>query len=466
MAPPESQQARDDRVAQAVGVARWRASTALVAVERGRVPRLRQALRVDDLPARDRALALELANGVERRRITLDRVLLALAKRGELPADPYVRTAVRVGAYQLLFLPRVPPRAAVASAVGLVHAQRPFVNAMLRRLASQVVDRAADPERPSAELALPAGSDGPRALVFATDVLPDPERAPDEFYAVMHGVPAEFVARWTANFGAARARQVASASAGVPGVTLRIDPRRADAAAVRSALAAEGVQVVPQADPRLLRLQAVEATSPFSTRAYHDGLFSVQDPTALAAADAVAVRPGETILDMCAAPGGKASALAEALAGQGAVFAFDRDLVRLVQVQQTRTRLRLESVMHVISDLAQAPAATDAVLVDVPCSNTGVLARRVEARRRPLAPALDELVPQQVALLRAAIARVRPGGRAVYSTCSLEPEENRGVVDVVLAADARVALLREQLTWPEAGSHDGGYFALLRVAAD
>lgn len=463
MAAADSARAPGGAAGDAVGAARWRALTALVALERERATRLRDALRVDDLDARDRALALELALGVERRRLTLDAILGQLAARHQLPQDPYLKTALRLGAYQVLFLPRVPPHAAVASAVGLVQRQRAFANAVLRRLAALVVTRAADAQRPRAELRLPPGRTGDRTLALPADVLPDPQATPDDYLSVLHGVPVEFVARWHANHGIERAAAVAAASAATPGVTLRVHASRTSAEDVRRMLAGEGVATTPMADPRLLRLTAVEGPSPFSSRAYHDGLFSVQDATALCAVDAVAAVPGETILDLCAAPGGKATALAEALAGQGLVLAHDRDARRLALVQQAVARLRLAPTLQVIEDLGSAPAACDAVLVDVPCSNTGVMARRVEVRRRPLLPSLRALVPEQAALLRLAIARTRPGGRVVYSTCSLEPEENRGVVDAVLAEGGRARLERELLTWPQGGSHDGGYFAVLRL---
>ncbi|MEZ5966625.1 MAG: transcription antitermination factor NusB [Planctomycetota bacterium] len=460
-APVPSPSSRD-----AVGPARWRALTASVALERGRVTRLRDALRLDGLSARDRALALELTLGVERRRVTLDVVLSALAARGTLPPDPYARCALRLGAYQVLYLPRIAPHAAVATAVALLRKQRSFVNAMLRRLARLVVDRAADPACARSELPLPGTDHVARALVLPADSLPDPGSQPAQFLGALHGLPTEMVTRWLTHHGLERTRALVAASAATPGVTLRVCPVQTNAEVLGQVLAAEGVRVVPLSDPRLLQLAAIEGESPFTTRAYRDGLFSVQDPTALAAADAVAVLPGETVLDLCAAPGGKASALAEALAGRGAVYAHDADPSRLAQVRETCTRLHLEATLHVVDELANAPEWCDAVLVDVPCSNTGVLARRVEVRRRALAPALPTLVREQAALLRSAIARTRPGGRVVYSTCSLEPEENRGVVDAVVGATGGVTVEREQVTWPEAGQHDGGYFAVLRVGGD
>ncbi|HLU39778.1 MAG TPA: transcription antitermination factor NusB [Planctomycetota bacterium] len=460
---PDAESVRAGGERDGVGAARWRAFTALVAVERGKAARLRTALRLDDLAARDRALGLELSAGVERRRITIDALLLPFTARGILPDDPFVRTALRLGAYQVLWLPRIPVRAAVHGAVGLLRRQRPLVNALLRRLAASIVERAADPTQPRTEFALPPAGETPRALVLPRAALPDPVADPIGHVGVLHGLPADLVGRWFAAFGAERAAAVAAASAEPAGVTLRVQPARGDAAALQRALAAEGVLTEPLAGGRFLRLRDVQGTSPFSTEAYREGRFSVQDPTAFAAAAALAPEPGETLLDLCAAPGGKATALAELLRGRGRVFAYDPDAARLRLVEEARRRLGLEDVLQVVGDLASVPERCDGVLADVPCSNTGVLARRVEVRRRSIAESIARVVPEQRALLATALARTRPGGRVVYSTCSLEPEENRGVVEAVLAAHPGVVLVAEQTTLPAAGEHDGGYLAVLRT---
>lgn len=449
------------------GPARWRAFLALTSLERGRAERLRDALAVDDLDVRDRGLALELAMGTERRRITIDAVLLAFAAQGVLPRDPFVRTAARLGTAQLLYLPKIPPHAAVHGTVALLRAQQGFVNGILRRIAGAIEARVADPSRARAELALPAAADGgPRTLVLPRAGLPDPAANPAAALAVRHGLPEFLMGRWLEAFGSDEGMAIAAASAQAPGVTLRVNPTRGDAAGIIAALAAEGVTVTAEPHPRLLRLGETQGISPFETRAHARGLFSVQDPTALAAAEAVGARPGERILDLCAAPGGKTTAMAEVMAGEGTVFAHDVSKVRLDRVREAAARLGLTAVVTLAPTLADAPDRVDAVLVDVPCSNTGVLARRVEVRRRLTPDALVELARRQVELTCLAVTRVRPGGRVVYSTCSLEPEENRSVVDAVLATDPTLRLGLDRLTLPRAQQHDGGYFAVLIKAED
>jgi 16S rRNA (cytosine967-C5)-methyltransferase len=434
---------------------------ALAALERGQAERVREALRIDGLAARDRGLALELALGVERRRITLDCALIACTTRGELPRDPFVHTALRLGGYQLLYMPRVAVHAAVHTTVELLRQVRGFTNAMLRRLAACVQQRAADPQRPRSELALPDGAQGPRCLALPVDWLPDPEAAPAAWLGAVFGLPEPLVAGWLRHHGLSTTRAMCEAAVAAPGVTLRVNRRQTDAPGLVAALAAEGV-AAHALDAHLVRLRSVEGRSPFDTAAHRDGLFAVQDPTAFAAAQALAPTAGETILDLCAAPGGKATALAELCTNGGRVFAFDIDRDRLALVEEATARLRLRDTLTVIDDLTKAPPQCDAVLADVPCSNTGVLARRVEVRRRLRPGTIAAMAGPQRELLQLAMQRVRPGGRVVYSTCSVEPEENRGVVDAVMAAAPGVRLEREQLTLPVAQLHDGGYFAVLR----
>lgn len=434
---------------------------ALAALERGQVDRVRDALRLDGLSARDRGLALELALGVERRRLTLDPALLACTTRGQLPGDPFALTALRLGAYQLMYLPRVAPHAAVHETVALLRQQGGFVNAVLRKIANAVVDRAADPRAARRELPLPDGAHGPRCLALGVDWLPDPQAAPHAHLAASYGLPEVLVSGWARSHGDTTARALCEASVAAPGVTLRVNRRRTDAAGLAAALRSEGVATLP-VDADQLQLAGIDAQSPFATQAYRDGLFAVQDPTALAAALAIEPQPGETVLDLCAAPGGKATALAERMSRGGKVLAFDIDRDRLALLRESRDRLGLADTLTVLDDLAAAPPQVDAVLVDVPCSNTGVLARRVEVRRRLRPGTIAAMAQTQRELLTQALSRVRPGGRVVYSTCSIEPEENRGVVDAVLASHAGVRLVREQLTLPVAQRCDGGYFAVLR----
>jgi len=430
--------------------AAWRA---LVALEKGKARRLDPVLDRRGLRARDRALALELARGVERCRLFLDFVLSTLVER-ELPRDPQVLVALRLGAYQLLKLTRVPPYAAVDDTLRLLARDRGFVNAVLRRLSGMVVPRPVNTEAARREVALGAT----RTLVLPADCLPDPRTERAAYCARVHGLPEFLVERWASCFGDDIAAQLATAADRAPAVILRAHSCKGDARALQARLAEEGTWTELLEHPLLLRWTG--GASPFGGAAYCEGWFLAQDATAGLAVEAVAAQPGDTVLDLCAGPGTKASVLAEAVGATGTVHAYDRSEARRAPIRDNRDRLGHQSVLLVHDDLEAVPVV-DRALADVPCSNTGVLARRVEVRRWLRPDMFAELAARQKVLLREALRRVRPGGIAVYSTCSLEPEENEEVVEAVLGPAHRV--LRRQRTFPDAHGSDGGFVAVIEV---
>lgn len=447
--------------------ARHAAWQALIAVESGARPRLRDALQVEGLSPADRGLAFELCQGTERNHLLLDFVLARLVTR-KLPGEPELRSALRLGAYQLLFSSRIPQHAVVHETVALLQpdpeTRTPhgaFVNAVLRRLATTVLGRAAEPTTPRREIPLPEGPGGARALVFDGDVLPTAGTA--EFLAVRYGLPDFLTRRWVDAFGFADAEMCAVAASLPPEVVLRRTWLAPSTAELQDALRRAGVTARAIDDDLLV----VEDGQPFATEPFRAGWCIAQDPTAVAAARAVEAQSGDTVLDLCAAPGTKTMLLAEAVGDAGRVLAHDRDPSRAERIGENARRLQLTARVAVIPADALPPGPesplVDRVLVDVPCSNTGVLARRVEVRRRLDGAAFATLAAAQTELLSRGLAACRPGGTVVYSTCSIEPEENRQVVDAALAQGPGRELLREQLTLPEPFGCDGGYFAVLRV---
>jgi 16S rRNA (cytosine967-C5)-methyltransferase len=426
---------------------------ALVQLDKGRVQRLGEVLERTGLEGREQALCRELALGAERNRRLLEYVLAMLAHRG-LPDDPLLRAALRLGAYQLLFLRAVPARAAVHETVALCTAhRRGFANALLRNLAGMVVERAADPQRPRTDLVLYPD----RTLMLPEPGLPAAGAGSDPL-ALRHSLPDFLVARWRSRYGAAAAQLAAAASA-VPELFLRATAVAADAIRLQARLLEEGVECA--ATEHALFLRWTGGAVPFQTGAFAEGWFVAQDPTAFAAAEAVGAGPGLTVVDLCAAPGTKTVLLAERVRQGGMVLAWDVDPARRRRIAENAARLKLEPWLRVLEDEAELrPGMADAVLADVPCSNTGVLARRVEVRRRLEPGTFMALAVQQRALLERALELCRPGGCVVYSTCSLEPEENEQVV--AACAPGRAEVVRQELTLAEAGVCDGGYFAVLR----
>ncbi len=428
--------------------AAWRS---LLAVEKGDQRRL--APPPAELPERDRDLALELSRGVERQRGWLDFVLLSCACE-RLPRDANAKTALRVGAYQLLELERIPPHAAVHTAVDLVRHSRGFVNAALRALAARIEPRPADPARPREQVSLP----GDRVLRLDRVRLPDPGSEPVEFAATRHALPVEIVGRWAEAHGVAAAQRIAAASARRPRVSLcATSGVGRDAGRLAAALMSEGVQVETDDHPRVVHWCG--GRSPFATQTFARGQCLAQDRTALRAAEAVRAGPGDRVLDLCAGPGTKTMVLADAVGETGVVHAYDKSAARRRPILAAAQRLGVTAIVQVHERPESLPPC-ERVLVDAPCSNTGVLARRVEVRRRLGAASIDALALVQHGLLSDATRLVVPGGTLVYSTCSLEPEENRQVVERALARGFE--LVAECLTLPDSRA-DGGYYAVLRA---
>jgi 16S rRNA (cytosine967-C5)-methyltransferase len=414
--------------------------------------RILECLHGDGLEPRDQALAREIALGVVRRRDLLDHIALGFAPRG-LPARAEARMALRIGIYQLAFLERIPPHAAVDTAVELVDGSvRGFVNAVLRRVAEQIVPKPDDDDaRPRADrLVLP----GERVLRLGL-ALPHPETDTVRHLALLGSLPAFLAKRWFQRHGAARAFELVDATLRPAAVALRTVRCTRDELA--AALHAEGVETTASEHPRVLIWSG--GVSPFASTAWKQGRFVAQDPTAVAAAEALGAQSGETVLDLCAAPGTKATLLAEAVGESGVVLAYDPDAKRRAKIVDNVVRLGLSRI-RILEDVARG-AGADRVIVDAPCSNTGVLARRVEVRHRLDTAGIADLAAQQRSLLGDALALVRVGGVVVYSTCSIEREENEAVVEAALA-EGGVELVEQRMTWPDPPRHDGGYFAVLR----
>ena len=420
-------------------------------------------IRVGGLSEPDGRLMAQIAFGVIRRRLTLDTILSALLTRPPGHLDPAVLQILRAGACQVVFMDRIPPHAAVSESVSLTratgHAKAAgLVNAVLRRLTRVCHKTDADGFESRRRLPLGAG----RWATFDLDVLPAPEERV-AYLAALHSFPPDVVARWIERRGEAEAvRLMATANFPAP-LSLRPNPLRNTAAELVAVLAEEGVQATVSPSGRTLLLPA--HTRVTDLQAFRDGRAQPQDDSAAAVVPLLDPQPGETVLDLCAAPGGKTTQIAERMRDEGTLMAVDVSQQKLARVQENLDRLGLPPAACVKANGAdfaeQWQRRFDAVLVDAPCSNSGVLRRRPEARWRLTDQALRELTTIQADLLRAALKTLRAGGRLVYSTCSIESEENGELVRRVLA-EAGARLVNEVEILPsEAG--DGAYLALIQA---
>ena len=412
------------------------------------------------LSSADRSLALDVAAGVVRRSRTLDVVIQSRITRPRHKVEPDLWRVLRIGAYQLLFS-RTPDHAAVDSTVDLCRLlDRPrwtgFVNGVLRGIGRLLSDALATGP---AATSLPTSRSQWRSLNEA--ILPNPQTQRMQYYADAFSLPQTIAQRWTSRLSDTDLIAACFHTIDPPATSLRVNSLRADRDTVLHSLTVAGCKassgtlngsIQLEQSPRLETLPG-----------YAEGLWSVQDEAAMSASLLLAPQPGESILDFCAAPGGKTTHLAELSGDKATIVACDVASGRLQRIRENAARLQLMSIQPMVipKDGRDLPAGPfDAVLVDVPCSNTGVLNRRPEARWRFNQVGLEELVVLQTRLLLQACELVRPGGRVVYSTCSMEPEENRGVVDTVLMALKEFRLDREIQHHPGQPA-DGAYQALL-----
>ena len=370
----------------------------------------------------DAALATELTMGVLRWRGLLDFLLERDSKKPIPRLDLAVALALRLGLYQLRFMERIPAHAAVHESVELVRRARKssaaaFVNAILRRSAEK--------------RQVPAAALIPLELPIA------------ERLAVLYSHPLWLVQRWLARMGEAETVSLLEANNETPRLSCALNGETFREEVFKE-LSNAGLRIEPG---RLLaRAFSVSGGSPSHTDAFRNGRISIQDEASQAVPLLLGVAAGERVLDVCAAPGGKTATLARSAGEGGFVLAADVYAHRLHAAKKQFARLQLKNIALVAAD-AEKPLPFggnfDRVLVDAPCSGTGTLARHPEIRWR-LSPSQLETFPAlQTTILRTARAQAAPGARILYSTCSMESEENEQVVaSVVESAGPHEPLLR------------------------
>jgi 16S rRNA (cytosine967-C5)-methyltransferase len=346
------------------------------------------------LDRRDRAFAQQLAYGAVQRRLTLDHVVDALVERAPPTAT---RAALHLGLYQLLFLDGVPDRAAVSESVELVKGDRTsgLVNAVLRRVIRDGVELPDDDT--------PAGA------------------------ALRHSHPRWLVEMWWDWLGPEETRAL-----------LQANNRAAEFA----------VRVNPLVEPDAGRLRLPDGAFDAASHAdFSRGAFIVQSSASQLVSTIVDPQPGERVLDLCAAPGNKTTHLAALMGDRGEIVAYERHAGRARALERTCARMRATCVRVVCDDAANAHGSFDRVLLDPPCSGLGTLQRNPDLRWRVTPESVASVAADQNLLLEAAQGCLRPGGRLVYSVCTLSPTEER-----LDAASSR-------RTWPHRDGTDGFYIA-------
>jgi len=408
----------------------------------------------------DRRLATHLVLGVTRRRASLDALVAPFINRPLANVEPPVLDVLHLGAYQIAFLDGIPPHAAVHETVELATAiNRPavkgFFNGVLRRV-SEVVS--GDYVFAPARDALPMESAEPRYRRLHQPIFANPGTV--DYLAAAFSWPHWLAERWLKRHGFEECCRFGFWFNATPVLWLRVNKRHTDRESYRMQLLEQLLETEPGEHPQSLKL--LNSASVSDLPGYADGDFAIQDHASMIVASALEVRPGMRVLDLCAAPGGKSTHLAELMDDRGSIIACDIEIDRLETIRKLAERMKITCIkMTLLSKFEDPPSGPfDAALVDAPCSNTGVLGRRPEVRWRLKPREFEHLIQLQSRLLRAAIGRVKPGGTIVYSTCSIEPEENEQVVHDV-ARDLDIRVDAEHHANPGRPS-DGGYWARLR----
>ena len=398
----------------------------------------------------DRALCQELVCGVVRWQATLD-WLIARQTAGRTQ-KPWLQVLLQLGLYQMFWLDRIPNHAAVNETVELARRfgfgpQAGFVNALLRGYAR----RRDATERMLVELK--AG---------------DP--------SLGHSHPAWLYQRWLARWGAADSARLMEWNNRPPPAFARVNTLKTTVADLTRQWQTEGVRHSEfqrdwLGDVAVFRLESYPPLGGLAS--LKSGLFYIQDPGTLLAVRELDPQPGEAVLDACAAPGGKTTLIAQYMRNQGRLVARDNAPDRLELLRENCDRLGATCVSAEIAPgtesgreelkrpTGRAPQLFDRILIDAPCSNTGVMRRRVDLRWRLRPAEISRLLESQMNLLRECAPLLKPGGTLVYSTCSLEPDENESVVAEFLASHSGYAQVRSRELLPFTDEVDGAFVARL-----
>lgn len=418
-----------------------------------------------DLSARDKRLLTELTNGIIRHRLSLDTLISAFSKIPLARIEPWIVYALRIGLYQIIYLDRIPSSAAVNTSVELVKkltrradAAR-FTNAVLRSIERSIHTKSA----PASEI-----TDPQKALyrrentwcAFHTPIFPNPGEEPSSYLSMMYSHPEWLLKRWLSRYGKEDTVEICRANNRVPRLFLRINQRKIT---VREFVVLLDHKGIPShtVDSAVM----VDDVAVSEIPGYAEGLFFVQDISAMKAAEFLKAEKSQSVLDLCAAPGGKTTHIAELLGNTGWIYAVDISLKRLRLIKENCRRMGIRNISLVCGDASEGrlpfQRQFDRILIDAPCSNTGVLARRPEARWRLKEGDIEKLASLQYSILKTGASLLKPGGSLVYSTCSIEPEENGDVIKRFVAAAPQFYPEAEEYCLPGMNTGDGGYLARL-----
>ena len=409
----------------------------------------------------------DLVYGTIRNRSALDLVITSFADLPVKRISAKILNIIRIGSFELGLCPQTPVYSIVNEAVETAkkiagQKQAAFVNAILRKIASHIENRNSPLSQETITRTLPQNT--LTGCLFDSDFLPDYQKTNADYLSSAFSLPAWLISNWLEQFTPEQTRQICFASNRRPSVYLRPNILRTTVQDLTKKLQQAGIdfQII---DDSLIQLHSPKQIS--SLPGFAEGLFTIQDLAAAIPVKTLQPKPDWSILDLCAAPGTKTTQLAEQTADRAKIFATDIDEKRLSLIKENIERLKLKSITvfeyNELQKITDKEGLFDCVLLDVPCSNTAVLAKRPEVRLRITKQAIQSLAKKQLDILHKAAALVKSGGKICYSTCSLQLEENNLLVKKFLESSPDFSLEKDLLTLPSADSpdHDGSYAAIL-----
>jgi len=398
---------------------------------------------------------------------------IVIAKSTDCPIDRIpakVLNIIRIGAYELIYSPATPDYSIVNEAVETAKAivgkkQVGFVNAALRQITRHITNRQTQLSKVISLRTLPQTPT--TGCEFDTDILPDQKSSPADYLSAAFSLPKWLIKDWLDECGIEATRQICFASNRRPSIYIRPNTLKITAQKLAEKLHTANINTEVVPDIEMIKIKSPKEI--MQLHGFAEGEFSVQDISAAQVVKLLKPQPDWKILDLCAAPGTKTTQLAEATEDKAQIFATDIDPQRLEKVKENIIRLGTKSIKMVeYEQLCQKSKSSidgfDCILLDVPCSNTGVLAKRVEARYRITPKAIKDLAKTQANLLKTAVSMIKPNGRIVYSTCSIQKQENSRLIKDFLQTKTGFELESEQLILPTADAvadHDGSYIAMI-----
>lgn len=393
---------------------------------------VKETLRAVKMSERDRGFYTRLVYGVIDKKLTLNYVIGRFSKIKTKKISKYILIILQMGVYQLLYMDSVPSGAAVNESVKLAKryghsASVGFVNGVLRAVSGGTIEY---------------------------------PKEGTEYLEVRYSVPRELCEKWTADFGFEFTEELLRSLEKEPELLLRPNILKTDAASLTEALNKEGVRAENRGE-----YVGAEGFDIENDALYKRGMYTVQDFAAMRAAAVLAPRSGDTVIDMCAAPGGKTTHMAELMGNKGRIYAFDIYEHKTELVRKNAERLGITIVEARTRDSSvydeTLRETADKILCDAPCSGTGIIRRKPEIKYTNRAGGA-ELTKTQTALLGCAAEYLKRGGELVYSTCSIEREENEGVTGDFLSRNGGFEKIYEKTLYPHIDGCDGFYICKLR----